>query len=121
VKQPKTYSSEKTKNLAKSLRKEATPAEQKLWQYLRNRNLFDLKFRRQHPIGPYVVDFFCHEYKLIVEVDGGIHELKRRSDQARTKWLEEQHYRLVRFKNEDVIFNSGAVLNKIAKICGKID
>jgi len=75
------YPSETTKRLAKSLRKETTPAEQILWQHLRNRNLFDLKFRRQHPIGPYVVDFFCHEYKLIIEVDGGIHELKRRSDQ----------------------------------------
>jgi len=121
VKQLKPYPSKRTTKLARHLRREATPAEQKLWQHLRNRNLFGLKFRRQQPIGHFIVDFYCHEHKLIIEVDGGIHERKQRYDEARTRWLEQQDCRVIRFKNEDVIFNVEAVLNKIARLCGKVD
>lgn len=62
--------------LRRSLRKSSTPAEQKLWGILRRRELAGYKFRRQHPIGPYVVDFYCASGKLVVEVDGDVHALE---------------------------------------------
>jgi very-short-patch-repair endonuclease len=65
--------SHEIRHRARELRKSSTPAEQLLWQALRNRNLGDHKFRRQHPIGPYIADFFCAEVGLVVEVDGGSH------------------------------------------------
>ncbi len=113
-------SSPRIKHQAKNLRKEMTPAEQKLWQHLRNRRLFELKFRRQHPVGRFILDFYCHEYLLIVEVDGGIHELQTERDQLWTKWLQQQGYKVMRFKNEDVIFNIKGVLTEIARVCGRI-
>jgi very-short-patch-repair endonuclease len=63
-----------TKALAAELRKNMTDAEKVLWQQLRNRKLGDLKFRRQHPVGIFILDFYCHEKKLAIEVDGGIHK-----------------------------------------------
>ena len=87
-----------------------TPAEQKLWQHLRNRRLFELKFRRQHPVGRFILDFYCYEHPLIVEVDGGIHELQTERDQMPTEWLQQQGYRVIRFKNEEVISNIEGVL-----------
>ena len=113
-------STPRIKQQAKKLRKEMTPAEQKLWQHLRNRHLFELKFRRQHPVGRFILDFYCHEHLLIVEVDGGIHELQSERDQMRTEWLQQQGYRVIRFKNEDVIFNIEGVLTEIARVCGRI-
>ena len=92
-----------------------TSAEQKLRQHLRNRHLFELKFRRQHPVGRFILDFYCNEYLLIVEVDGGIHELQTERDQLRTEWLQQQGYKVIRFKNEDVIFNIEGVLTEIAQ------
>ncbi len=114
-------SSPRIKQQAKSLRKEMTSAEQKLRQHLRNRHLFELKFRRQHPVGRFILDFYCHEYLLIVEVDGGIHELQTERDQLRTEWLQQQGYKVIRFKNEDVIFNIEGVLTEIARVCGRIE
>ena len=113
-------STPRIKQQAKNLRKEMTPAEQKLWQHLRNRRLFELKFRRQHPVGCFIFNFYCHEHFLIVEVDGGIHELQTECDQMRTEWLQQQGYRVIRFKNEDVIFNIEGVLTEIARVCGRI-
>jgi adenine-specific DNA-methyltransferase len=72
---------------AKLLRKEQTLAEMILWGKLRNRGLLDLKFRRQHPIGRYIVDFFCSSKDLIVEVDGGVHAERKVYDRLRTEWL----------------------------------
>ena len=74
-----------------------------------------LTFRRQHPIGAYVVDFICIPVKLIIEVDGGIHDLQR-EDAARTAWLEEQGYRVVRFSNERVLHELDGVLGEILKV-----
>ncbi len=88
---------------ARKLRKSSTPAEEKLWQALRNRNLAGFKFRRQHPIGPYIADFYCAEVRLIVELDGGGHLDQMEYDQNRTDWLEEQGYRVIRFWNDDVL------------------
>ena len=105
------------KSSARSLRHNSTDAERLLWQRLRNRQLAGLKFRRQEPIGSFVVDFFCLERNLIIEVDGGQHaatEAQKR-DAARTTWLEARSYRVIRFWNNDVIQNIEAVLDAILR------
>jgi very-short-patch-repair endonuclease len=70
---------------AKELRKSMTNAEELLWQRLRNRNWRGLKFRRQCPIGPFIADFYCAQFRLVIEIDGGIHERQREADQARSQ------------------------------------
>jgi len=90
-----------------------TDAERKLWNTLRNRQFGEYKFRRQVPIGPYVVDFVCFEEKLIIEVDGGQHAEEFERDAARTEWLEAEGYRVVRFWNNDVLGNTDGVIRAI--------
>jgi very-short-patch-repair endonuclease len=102
---------------ARTLRKSSTPAEQKLWQALRNRDLDDYKFRRQHPIGPYIADFFCAEVGLIVEVDGGGHLDQIEYDQDRTDWLADQGYHVIRFWNDDVLNHFDDVTQEIIRYC----
>ncbi|MFL6580817.1 MAG: endonuclease domain-containing protein [Burkholderiales bacterium] len=85
---------------SKALRKNQTDAESRLWQRLRNRQLEDCKFRRQHGFQPYIVDFVCLEKKLIVEVDGGQHMANSKSDEQRTKFLESQGFKVIRFWNK---------------------
>jgi very-short-patch-repair endonuclease len=85
---------------AKELRQSQTPAEKKLWEILRNRKLAGYKFRRQHPLGPFIVDFFCDEARLVVELDGGVHNRQLGYDKARERWLEENGYKVLRFGNE---------------------
>ena len=86
---------------ARALRESATEHERRLWAMLRRKQMVLLRFRRQQPIGPYVVDFFCPSAKLIVELDGGQHGEARVViyDEARTQWLEAQGYRVLRFWN----------------------
>ena len=105
---------------AHELRKSSTPAEQKLWQALRNRNLGDYKFRRQHPIGPYIADFFCAEVGLVVEVDGGGHLDQIAYDQDRTDWLEGQGYHVIRFWNDDVLNHLDDVTQEIVHTCEQV-
>jgi very-short-patch-repair endonuclease len=102
---------------ARTLRKKATDAEKKLWEKLRNRKLRNLKFRRQHPVYKYVADFYCAEHKVIVELDGGIHQLKNQKeyDQERTNELEKLGIRVIRFTNEDVMLNINETLKKIER------
>jgi very-short-patch-repair endonuclease len=102
---------------AKELRKEATPSEQILWQRLRNRQLGGFKFRRQAPMGRVIADFYCAECKLMVEVDGDIHDLQKEEDEQRTKEIERHGYRVIRFRNEEVEKNLEAVLNQILRAC----
>ena len=83
--------------LAQSLRKKVVPAEALLWKALRNRALAGFKFRRQHPIGPYVVDFACVECKLVVELDGVSHLPRKNADQERTRFLEAAGWYVMRF------------------------
>ena len=99
--------------LAKRLRREATAAESLLWQRLRNRQL-GYKFRRQQPIGPYIVDFVCPELKLVVELDGGQHADARNRDQVRTAYLESSGFTVLRFWNNAVFENLEGVLTVIA-------
>ncbi|MEQ8382344.1 MAG: endonuclease domain-containing protein [Coleofasciculus sp. A1-SPW-01] len=101
---------------AKQLRQTQTPAEQKLWQALRGRKLNGLKFRRQHPIGHFIVDFYCPECKLIVEVDGKIHDSQQDYDTTRTKHLEAYGYRVIRCQNKDVMTNLEVVLEGIRQV-----
>ena len=108
-------------NQAKELRRELTPQERKLWGRLRNRQLYGLKFRRQHPLGRFILDFYCHEQRLVVEVDGHSHAEpgQERYDRARSEWLEQQGLRVIRFANGEVEANLEGVLWAIARACGE--
>ncbi len=103
---------------ARSLRVNQTDAEYRLWLYLRNRALNNLKFRRQFPVGPFIVDFVCAEHMLIVELDGGQHDAQAAADARRTAFLEERGYRVLRFWNNDVLANTEGVLEVILNAVG---
>ena len=94
---------------ARVLRKNSTDAERKLWQHLRRSQANGCKFRRQQPIGPYIVDFVCFEKRLIVEVDGGQHVQQIEDDNVRTEWLRSQHLKVLRFWNNQVLKEIGDV------------
>ncbi|MDI6688728.1 MAG: endonuclease domain-containing protein [Desulfobacterales bacterium] len=100
-------------HLAKKLRKNMTNAERLLWQHLRNRELGGYKFRRQRPVGPYIVDFVCLEKKLVIEVDGGQHAGQVELDAKRSGYLEEKGYRVLRFWNNEVLKETESVLTVI--------
>jgi len=100
---------------ARTLRQQLTPAEATLWGALQKRQLKGLKFRCQHPVGRFIVDFYCPSCKLVVEVDGGIHDQQQTYDNARTQHLESFGYSVVRFSNEAVIHDLPAVLTQIAQ------
>ncbi len=100
-------------NVARRLRRNATIAERRLWYRLRSRSLYGMKFVRQEPIGPYIVDFVCRKHRLIIEVDGGQHSENVRNV-IRDRWSLEHNYRVLRFWNNDVIRNIDGVLETIA-------
>ena len=102
---------------AKELRKNETSAEKKLWEILRGRRLFGNKFRRQHPLGKFIADFYCHERSLAVELDGGVHETEEQKerDKARTYMLEEYGVTVLRFQNEEVFYDLNSVIQTIEK------
>ena len=97
---------------ARKLRKTMTDAETRLWFHLRRRQLNGFRFRKQHPLGIYVVDFICVEELLVVEVDGGQH-LESTSDAVRDRWLCEKGFRVLRFWNNDVLARTDIVLAEI--------
>ena len=98
---------------AKELRQKLTPAEQMLWQCLRANQLHGTKFRRQHNIGQYIVDFYCHAAKLVIELDGGIHELQKDRDSDRDTYLKANGLQVLRFQNEEITQNLPQVLQTI--------
>jgi adenine-specific DNA-methyltransferase len=100
---------------ARTLRKRPTDAESALWRQLRLRQIDGYKFRRQHPIGPYIVDFVCLEKKVIVEVDGGQHTVQVQKDSERTAWLERSGYRVVRFWGHEVLTELESVKEAIRR------
>ncbi len=100
-------------NFARSLRQQQTDAETRLWGLLRSRRLAGFKFRRQHPILPYVVDFYCHEAALVIEVDGGQHGDDRGRDEKRTDFLRNRGLKVIRFWNNEILREIEAVLEKI--------
>ena len=99
------------------MRHEPTKAERLLWQKLRCRQLGGYKFRRQHPIGNYIVDFYCAETKLIIEVDGDIHAYQEAYDAERTMDLEMLGYRVIRFWNGQILQEMDGVLGVILSVC----
>lgn len=103
----------KMRDVARELRKNPTPSEEILWQALRKRQLDSRKFRRQMPIGPFVVDFYCSTERLAVEVDGSIHENQREADKTRQELLESLGIRFVRVTADQVNQNLPHVLNTI--------
>ena len=99
---------------ARELRKTMTDAERLLWKRLRRRQVHGLYFRRQHPIGPFIADFACIHTRLVIELDGGQHMQASDKDAARTRWLEQSGYRVLRFWTNDVLTQIDAVLQVIA-------
>ncbi len=114
----KRYPSKHMIRRARDLRQTETPPEQLLWLALRNEQIGGLKFRRQHPVGPYVVDFYCRSVNLAVEIDGMSHDDKMLQDATRTKYLEGQGLRILRVTNEDVMRDLDAVTREIARLGG---
>ncbi|MCW8125311.1 endonuclease domain-containing protein [Microbulbifer halophilus] len=98
---------------ARDLRTNSTEAEKRLWYYLRARRFMGLKFRRQQPIGSYIVDFLCLDLKLIIELDGGRHSEQGAYDRRRDTWLQNQGFRVLRFWNNQVLSETPAVLEAI--------
>ncbi|MGE0351607.1 MAG: endonuclease domain-containing protein [Gemmatimonadales bacterium] len=91
-------------DLARQLREAATPAERAVWELVRNRQMLGFKFRRQHPIGGFLVDFYCHELRLVLEIDGAVHAEPGRADldRARSEWLAARGFRILRLANGEV-------------------
>ncbi len=114
----RAYASKHMIKRAKSLREASTAPEQLLWLALRNGQIGGLKFRRQHPVGPYVADFYCHSIGLVVEVDGMSHDDKVVQDSQKTRYLEAQGLRVLRVINEDVMCDLDAVTREIARLGG---
>ncbi len=101
--------------LGRDLRKNMTKAEVILWNVIRGKNLKDLRFRRQHPIAKFVVDFYCHEKKLVIELDGNVHDTEeaKEKDKLRSELLEQLGLKVIRFRNEEVLNNLKEVVKKI--------
>ena len=118
---PKGKTNWKTVLKARELRQEETEAEKTLWNALRGKRLNGLKFRRQHPYENVILDFFCVEHQLVVELDGSIHNDSEQSvyDEERTKFLNERGLRVVRFQNEEILKRLPNVLQKIIEITSR--
>jgi very-short-patch-repair endonuclease len=99
------------------LRKNMTLAERVLWVKLKNRDIFKVKFRRQHPVWIFIVDFYCHEYKLVIEVDGEIHNESetKEYDLGRTAEIEKFGLKVIRFTNDQILYNIDSVVIEIHK------
>jgi len=114
--QPSATASEQ----AKALSREMTEAEKKIWPRMRMRHIEGYRFRRQVPLGPFIADFVCHEAKLIVEIDGGQHDPLSEQEVHRTRFLESQGYRLLRFWNNKVPDNTEGVQTVIAQVLRRV-
>jgi very-short-patch-repair endonuclease len=99
---------------ARRLRQSSTDAERRMWSALRDRRLTRHKFRRQHPVGDFILDFACTEFRLVIELDGGQHA-DDPADIRRTAWLEGQGWKVIRFWNNDILTNTDGVLQAILR------
>lgn len=104
---------------AAKMRQAPTEAERRLWALLRSKRVGGLRFRRQQPIGPYIVDFLCAAAKLVIELDGEQHgaDTTRAYDDNRTRWLEQRGYRVMRFSNGEVFKDAQRLLETIVRHC----
>ncbi len=111
-----------TIDIARELRKCSTPAEKLLWQRVRNRQLGQLRFVRQHPIGRYIADFYCHERRLVIELEGSAHDRSEQKsyDEVRFRELDARGLRVLRIKNGEVIRDMESVLKKILSVAREI-
>lgn len=116
-----TYNDKHLENHRRSLRKEGTPAEATLWCFLQRSQLKGRKFRRQHSVGNYILDFYCPAEKLAVELDGKEHFTSAgyERDQDREAYLKNLNIRVIRFENDEVFWNVEVVLEKIASCFSK--
>jgi very-short-patch-repair endonuclease len=105
--------------VARKLRRNSTDAENRLWSYLRGRQLEGLKFRRQHPLAGYVLDFYCEKLKLCIELDGGQHDERSEQDAQRTAALAKLGVTMVRFWNSD-LKEPEAVWQRLQEVIGKL-
>ena len=101
---------------ARRLRNDSTEAERRLWYFLRRRHLAGHKFRRQYPLGDYIVDFVCMPLRLVIELDGGQHLDAQVYDQRRTEFLQRNGYRVMRFWNDDVLLRTDDVVGEIFRV-----
>ena len=108
--------------IARTLRKNQTPQESKIWNLIRNQQIHGFKFRRQYPIGNYIVDFVCKEIKLVIEIDGGQHNLPENilNDKTRTEYINSKGYTVIRFWNNDIDNNIEGVYEKIIEVIDNI-
>jgi len=104
--------------IAREMRREPTEAENLLWQNLR-RHLLGFRFRRQHSIERFIVDFYCAKARLVIEVDGGIHQYQVEEDAVRKEYLESRGLKLIRFPNKDILSNIDEVISRISKYLPK--
>lgn len=117
----KAHNKVSLQDIRRDLRLESTLAEELLWQKIRNRKFLMLKFKRQHSIGNYVVDFYCANPRIIIELDGAVHLEKeqKEKDKHHDENLTEMNYLVFRFSNEDVLNNIKNVLEQMEKKIGK--
>ena len=111
------YGSERKLAFAKQLRRRQTPAEMILWRYLRRHRLGGFKFRRQHVLIGFIVDFYCHAAKLVIEVDGPMHDFQIEADRIREAKLRREGLEVLRVTNADVTERLGQVLTRIYRLC----
>ncbi|EFI33654.1 protein of unknown function DUF559 [Desulfonatronospira thiodismutans ASO3-1] len=111
------YNQKKLKPHRKILRREMTPAESKLWTFLKSKQLEGRKFRRQHSVGPYIVDFYCPAESLVLELDGEVHndQMRRDYDETRQEYMENLGLKVLRFENRQIFTDIDNVLESIKK------
>lgn len=100
---PHHVAREGTLQLSRDLRRGQTPAEETLWKLLRTKKADGLKFRRQHPLGKFIADFYCPELRLVIELDGGVHKKTLEQDRSRDEAITRHNVRVVRFKNHEIL------------------
>jgi len=115
----KTKTNPTTLSRARQMRRQPAEPEKRVWYHLQRKQLGGFKFRRQQPIGRFIVDFYCYEVKLVVELDGNSHFSQDEYDESPTEWLESQGYRVIRFTNVEVMTNMEGVLRVILSECEK--
>ena len=107
----------------RQMRQSQTEAEKELWGLIRNKKINGLKFRRQHPLGNYIADFYCHEKRLVIELDGEIHDTNEQAkrDNERTILMNRSNITVIRFLNEEVLNDSKLVIKKIKNVSNNIN